>query len=154
MDRKRKNLITEAEYKEVCQFAKKNQDKRIERRLQVLMLRHEGLKNQEIAEKLNYSVVSINSLCKEFKTTGLEEYVRNKYKGNNRNLSQEDERKILNVFYQKASNGEEVSARMVREKLEKKLGRKTSDKYVYDVLKRHGWKSIPYVRKRIHTKHQ
>lgn len=145
-NRKGKHQITEAEYQAVCEFAKKNQDKRIERRLRVLMLRYEGLRDKEIAEVLNYSTVRISELCKEFKTIGLEEYVKSKYKGNHRNLSQEDEKEILSVFYEKAANGEEVTARMIREKLEEKLGRKTSDKYVYDVLKRQGWKNIPSLR--------
>lgn len=147
-NRKGKYQITEVEYDAICEFAKKNQNQRIDRRLRVLMLRYKGLKDKEIAEELNYSTVRISELCKEFKTIGLEEYVKNKYKGNHRNLSQEDEKEILDVFYQKASNGEEVTAHMIRKKLEEKLGRETSEKYVYDVLKRQGWKNIPSLRGR------
>jgi len=147
-----KHEITEVEYKKVVAFAKKNNDERLERKLQVLLMRYEGAKNREIAKKLNYSLTRVSELCREFKEVGLDEYVRPKYKANRRNLSREKEKEILDSFYQRSASGEKITAQMIRKKLEECLGRKTNEKYVYDVLSRHGWKDITTLRSRNSTK--
>jgi hypothetical protein len=46
--------ISDGEYEAAKALAKKNQNKRVDKRLQVLILRYEGLKDQEIGEKLGY----------------------------------------------------------------------------------------------------
>ena len=44
--------ITEEEIKSIKESEKKTRDKRVSRRLQVLILRYEGKRNPEIGEKL------------------------------------------------------------------------------------------------------
>ena len=48
-------MTTAEEYEAVKALAKETKLKRVERRLQVILLRYEGKKDIEIAEKLNYS---------------------------------------------------------------------------------------------------
>jgi len=45
----------EQEYNEIKQLAKKNKNKHLDKRLQVIILRYEGLKYDEIDSKLGYT---------------------------------------------------------------------------------------------------
>jgi transposase len=75
--------ITEQEYMQVIERSKLNKLKRIDKRLQVIILRYEGMKDKDIADKLGYSRKRISQLCADFKCQGLDEYARHKYGGNN-----------------------------------------------------------------------
>ena len=52
---KRKHIITEQEYSEAKHLAKLNKHKGVQRRLRVIILRYEGMKDKNIADKLDYS---------------------------------------------------------------------------------------------------
>ena len=58
--------ISEAEYEAAKALAKKNQNKRVDKRLQVIILRYEGLKDQEIGEKMGYHRKRVSQLCAEY----------------------------------------------------------------------------------------
>ena len=130
--------ITEAEYEAIKSKEAATKDKKISRRLQVLMLRHEGKKLGEISEILKLHRVSITQICQRYREQGLEEFVRNKHESHYRLLSEEKEAEILSKFQTKA--GEQVTAREIKEALDAECGRDTGHMYVYNVLKRHGWK--------------
>ena len=130
--------ITEAEYEAIKVKEAATKDKKISRRLQVLMLRYEGKKLGEISEILKLHRVSITQICQRYREQGLEEFVRNKHESHHRLLSEEKETEILNNFQTKT--GEQVTAREIKEALDAECGRDTGHMYVYNVLKRHGWK--------------
>ena len=88
----KKHIITEAEYRAVQGVAKRNKDKRTDKRLQVILLRYDGKKDVEIGEKPGYHRQRISQLCAEFKNVGIEEYSRLKYGGNHQALSDEEEK--------------------------------------------------------------
>jgi len=125
--------ISEAEYEAAKAYAKKNQNKRVEKRLQVIILRHEGLTDQEIGEKLGYHRKRVSQLCSEFTKVGLEEYARHKYGGNNRALTNAEEAEILEKFSQKAEKGGIVTVREIKAELDEKRGKDTGKAYVYRV---------------------
>lgn len=97
--------ITEEEYKAVKAAIKKNKHKRIDKKLQVIALRYEGMKCTEIGEKLGYSKYRVSHLCREFKQSGISEYMRQKYPGNHRSLNIKEEDEILAKFEKKANEG-------------------------------------------------
>jgi transposase len=134
--------ISEAEYETAKALAKKNQNKRVDKRLQVIILRYEGLKDQEIGDKLGYHRKRVSQLCAEYARVGLEEYARHKYGGNNRALTYEEEAEILEKFEKKAEKGEVVTVREIKEALDEKRGKDTGKGYVYNVLARHGWRKV------------
>lgn len=136
------HLITKEEYEEVKKVAKTNKNKRIDKRLQVIILRYEGLKDREIAEKLDYSRKRISQLCAEFKQVGLEVYAKSKYVGNHKNLTYEEEKEILDTFEERANNGEIITAKEIKEAFDKKLGRVTDKSYIYRVFKRHNYRKV------------
>ncbi len=94
---KRMEIDTE-EYEEIKAAEKATKSKHISKKLRVLMLRHEGKGNREIAEAVGFSEWRIPQLLREYKETGIEEYTRSKYKGNHRSLSEEEETEILDRY--------------------------------------------------------
>lgn len=138
----RKYEITAEEYEAVKRARKANRDKRVDRRLAVIQLRYEGLKDREISEKLDFNRKVVSQLCGQFKKRGLEEYSRNNYSGNHRNLSREEESEVLETMRQKAEAGEIITVWEIRAALEGKLGRETRPGYVYDVLRRNKWRQV------------
>ena len=129
--------ITEEEYKEIVLREKQTRDKRISKRLRVLMLRYEGKSNPEIATKLDISTDRLSHLISEYKRVGLEEYVRVKYTGNHRNMSYEEEQEILDRFQEAAKAGQVITVKEIKAAFDEKLGRDTGRGYIYMLLKRH-----------------
>lgn len=134
--------ITEEEYKEIVIREKQTRDKRISKRLRVLMLRYEGKSNPEIAAKLDISTDRLSHLISEYKRVGLEEYVRVKYTGNHRNMSYEKEQEILDRFQEAAKAGQVITVKEIKAAFDEKLGRDTGRGYIYMLLKRHRWRKL------------
>lgn len=81
-------------------------------------------------------------MCSQYRKQGLEEYARNRYESHYRLLSKEQEKEILEQF--KGKEGKQVTAKEIKEDLDKACGKDTGNTYVYRVLKRHGWsKKMP-----------
>ena len=134
--------ITEEEYKKIVLREKQTRDKRISKRLRVLMLRYEGKSNPEIAAKLDISTDRLSHLISEYKRVGLEEYVRVKYTGNHRNMSYEEEQEILDRFQEAAKAGQVITVKEIKAAFDEKLGRDTGRGYIYMLLKRHRWRKL------------
>jgi transposase len=138
----KKHIISESEYKEVKELAKKNKLKQVEKRLQVIILRYEGMTDAKIGEKLGYSRKRISQLCAEFKKIGAEEYARHKYGGNHQSLSDEAEKAILEELRVKAERGQVVKASAIKKKFDEVRGKDTGRGYIYMVLARHKWRTV------------
>jgi transposase len=83
-------------------LAKKNQNKRVDKRLQVILLRYEGLRDSEIGEKLGY----------------------------HRALTSDEEAEILEKLEEKAKKGEVVTTREIKAELDKSAA-KTPESPMY-----------------------
>ena len=138
----KKHIITEEEYTAAKEAVRINKHKRVDKRLQVILMRYEGYKDIEISEKLGYSRKRISQLCAEFKAVGLETYAKLKYGGNNRALSIEEEREILKAFEEKATQGELVTVQSIKGAFDEKRGKDTGRGYIYMLLERHGWRKV------------
>jgi transposase len=57
-------------------------------------------------------------------------------------LDPDQERQLLEQLTGKAKKGQVVTARIVREKAERLLGRSVSKDYAYDLLHRHDWRKV------------
>ena len=138
----KKHIITEEEYQEIKKLAKANKNKRVDKRLQVILLRYEGKKDIEIGEKLGYSRKRISQLCAEFKKVGAAEYARHKYGGNHQSLSTAEEEAILGEFIKKAEAGTVVTVQEIKAAFDKKRGKDTGRGYIYMLLARHKWRMV------------
>lgn len=138
----RRHEISSEEYKKIAAAEKGTQDKKISRKLKVLMLRYEGLDNKTIAERLGLSSTRVTHLVSQYTKKGLDDYIQKKYGGNHRNMSEGDENAILDEFKTKAEAGQVITAKEIKKKLDAKLGRDTGRSYVYMLLARHDWRKI------------
>jgi transposase len=138
----KKHIISTEEYEAVKQAAKENKHKSVEKRLQVIIMRYEGKKDIEIAEKLDYHRKRVSQLCAEFKKVGLEEYASHKFGGNSQALSDAEEEEILSEFRGKAESGELVTVQEIKSAFDEKRGKDTGRGYIYMVLERHGWRKV------------
>ena len=134
--------ISEEEYGRITAAAKANKNKRVAQRLEVLILRYEGMSNAEISLRTGFNNRYITTLMGLYKKQGLEEFIRIKQTSHNRNMSESEEAEVLAECEKEAEAGQMLTAAIVQEKLEKRLGRAIAQNYAYRVMKRHGWRKV------------
>jgi len=137
-------LICEAQISEIKAARNNNKCKRADRKLKALLLHAEGCKRSEIAEKTEYKLSYISDIISAYCNKGIGAIVDNHYKGNNRNLTFEQEAALLEPFKASAKEGKVVSVAEIKKVYDEAIGRSTdSDKgRIYRVLKRHGWRKV------------
>jgi transposase len=136
-------FITEAQLKEIDAARKKNMNKNTERQLRVLVLHAEGSSREEISLITGYNITSISRIVSQYIKKGLSVFMENKYKGNNRNLSYEEESAILSPYLEAAKAGQLVDINEIKLAYEKAIGRPLNSKgHIYRVLERHGWRKV------------
>ena len=101
--------ISNSEIERIKTEAHKNKNKRVDRKLQVLILRYEGKSNSEISEKTGYNERYVTTLIGQYQRQGLEEYIRIKQTSHRRNLSEAEEASVLEEYEQKANEGQELT---------------------------------------------
>ena len=138
----KKYTFTSEEKQEIKAAREKNRDKNVEKRLEVLELRAEGLRNKEISEKTGFHTQYITVLVSRYKANGLTSITENHYHGNRRNLSYEEEAAILEPFCQAARAGKMVSVRGIKTAYQEAVGHSIGTGQIYYVLRRHGWRKI------------
>ena len=139
----KRHHISEEEVIEIKKIYKKNKDKNIDKRLEVLLLHAEGKKRSEISAKTGYSKQRITELVGEYRLKGLECFSKKHYKGNYRNMSIEEEKELLEPFKARAEAGQIVEVSEILAAYEEKIGRPVgSNSQIYYVLKRHGWRKV------------
>ena len=138
----RKRTISKEEYERIVAAEKATKDKRISRKLRVLMLRYEGYDNQTIANRTGISSTRVVHLVGEYFKRGLEDFAKKKYGGNHRNMSVAEEEAILQEFKERAEAGQIITAWEIKQAFDEKLGRDTGRGYIYMLLARHGWRKV------------
>lgn len=136
--------FTEKQKAELEAARKENKNKRVDKRLEVLLLRAAGVKRAEVAKKTDYSLSQITELTSNYHNNGLSAIVDNHYGGNRRNMSVAEEAALLEPFKEAAKAGQIIETSEILRAYEKKLGRslKKDHGQIYRVLKRHGWRKI------------
>ena len=134
--------INEEEYRKIKEAEKGTKDKRVSQRLRILMMRYEGYKVREIAQITGMRINSISQLCRRYREQGLGRFIENKYGGNHRALTEEQEKEILERFEKAAEAGQEVTAREIKAAFDEVRGKDTGRGYIYMLLERHGWRKV------------
>lgn len=141
MEMKRKE-ITEKQLAEIKEARRKNQNKKAEKRLQVLEMQAVGKKQKEIQEATGFSRSYINAIVKKYQEKGLSAIVETRYPGNRRNLSYEEEEALLEPFKAEAEAGHIVEISRIKAAYVEKVGHSIGNGQIYYVLKRHGWRKV------------
>lgn len=94
-----------------------------------------------ISPLVNLSKPSIYKIIEQYNKEGVQGVKYSSRGGRRRSLlSISEEEELLNSIGQKASKGLVKTANDIREIVEKKIGKAVSDDYLWDMLKRNGWK--------------
>lgn len=117
-------------------------DKRIDKRLHAVQLRGEGLKNPEIASKLDTSPRVVSRWVAAFSKKGIEALMGGKYGGNRRNMSLAAEEEFLVEYKALAEKGQLVEVSAIKAAYEAKVGHSIGSGQIYYVLHRHGWRKV------------
>ena len=117
-------------------------DKRIDRRLHAVQLRGEGLKNPEIASKLDCSAKVVSRWVSAYCKDGIGALMGGKYGGNRRNMSAAEEEAFLAEYKKQAEEGQIIEVGAIKAAYEAKVGHSIGGSQIYYVLARHGWRKI------------
>ena len=131
----RGKAISEQVYQEIVEAEKRTTDKRLSKKLSILLLRFGGKSIAETAEQMNCSVSKVRRLIAEYRRDGLAEYLRSKYAGNHRSLSIEEENEILSSFEKKADAGQIITVQDIKRAFDERIGKDTGRGYIYMLLK-------------------
>jgi transposase len=121
---------------ELTQFEKEIGDKRTYKRFLCVKLQQvEGLTAREISQQTGYNQRYVQKIQALARDHGLQALLAAKRTGNHRLLPLEQEKAILEGCQQV------ITVAPIVEAFSQALGRPVSDKTIYSLLKRHGWKA-------------
>ena len=134
--------FTEEQMKELTKAAKENKRKDVDRRLRALLMRSKGNTLKEVAQATGYSYSNITKLVRTYRGGGLAAIVENHYGGNHRNMSYEEESKLLEPFRKQAEAGEMVEVSEMEAAYRQAVGHSIGKAQIYYVLHRHKWRKV------------
>ena len=134
--------FTEEEIEAIREARKANKNKRVEARLKALQMRAEGEKAAAIGAQVGFHPGHITHLVQKYRKGGLEAITGNHYGGNRRNMSVEEEAKLLEPFREQAEKGRIVAVNEIKAAYEKAVGHTIGGGQIYCVLRRHNWRKV------------
>ena len=139
----RTNHVTENEAKVVREAMKQCKDVKAYRRLEAVALRGEGKSNEEIGPMMGFHPDWVSKLVSRYRNKGIPALLEDGRRGgNNQNLTNEQEAKLLKEFEGTASAGQIITPVEIKKRYDEILGRETKPTFIYSVLKRHGWRKV------------
>jgi transposase len=134
--------VSKAQAEEIEEIRKSIKDKSTDRRMRAVQLRGEGYSDAEIAVMVEAHVKVVSRWICIFIKKGIEALRAAKREGNRRNMSYEEESEFLAGFEAKAEQGEEVTAKDIKEAYIEKIGHNCGAGQIYRVFKRHEWRKV------------
>ena len=134
--------MSEEQMQEIQKARKENKNKNVERRLHALQLFSQGKKNAEVAERTGYFTKYISQLVRKYRDHGIGAIIENKYPGNRRNMSIQQEKDFLDGFKKEAEEGKMIEVSEIKKAYEEKVGHAIGGSQIYCVLRRHGWRKV------------
>jgi len=132
-----------AQQEEIKAALKKVKEAKLSLKLQVLDLRTRGYKNAEIAQITGYSKSRVSAIVCTYAKQGIGYFLQeNRKSGNRRNMSYEEEAKLLAQFEELAQAGQIVETGEIKKVYEDKVGHRIGGQQIYLVLARHGWRKV------------
>ena len=134
--------LNKTQIEEIKAARKVNQNKKIEKRLQVLEMHGEGKSQKEIQEITGFCRSYINKIVKTYLEEGIAAVGESHYQGNRRNLSIEEEAEILAPFAEAAAAGHMIEVSRIKAAYVERVGHSIGNGQIYYVLKRQGWRKV------------
>jgi len=134
--------FTEEQVRELQAAMKKNKHKNIERRLCVVWMKKEKKSIAEIVARTGYSQSHARAIITKYFKEGISAITENKYKGNHRNISYEEEKAFVESFKKRANEGEYTTVKDIKKKYEELVGHSIGSGHIYTILNRHKCRKI------------
>lgn len=139
-------IVTIEDAEKIRDAMSKKENARHYKRLLAVALRGEGKKDKEIAEITHYNQKRVSQLVALFCNEGLEALNNDGRKGgNNRKMSSEEEKEILESFSKRAQSGQVITVEEIKRKIDEKLGENDEAiclASVYNLLHRNNWRRV------------
>lgn len=125
------------------QKMKETKRKSVYRRLQVIHLKAEGRKNEEIAEITGYSLTHVSKILARYEQDGFEALENERRGGaNNRKVSEAAEKEFLSSYEKTAESGEISTVKEMWLAYQSKFNITMTKDGFYQLLHRHGWRKV------------
>jgi transposase len=112
-------------------------------RIQMVLMRENGMTQPEIAEVTGASLSTVNRAHMAYDEGGIKALKPRPIGGRQReNMTYEQEKKFLADFAKAAGAGELLNIHDLKAGYEKAIGHETSNNTVYNLLHRHGWRKL------------
>ena len=136
--------ITEENSNELRKAMKDKNNSRFYARLQSVALRGEGKDNEEIGPITGYHPAYVSQLVSIYCREGLAGLCKDGRKGgNNRNMTEEEEKAFLAGFEEAAKKGELTTSAEIAAAYDEATGKEhVSRSTIYYLLHKHGWRMI------------
>lgn len=134
--------FTEEQVVELTTAKKRNKNKTIDRRLEVLLLRAAKVKRTIVAEKTKFCKQYITDLTANYQQNGLSAITENHYCGNRRNMSLAEEKAFLETFIEQSEKGQVTEVSAIKAAYEEKVGHTIGGSQIYYLLARHGFRKV------------
>jgi transposase len=113
------------------------------RRIQMVLLREEGLAQPAIAAAMGVSLSTVNRAHMIYDHAGIKALKPKPCGGRQRqNMTIAEEKALLARFAKAAGAGELLNIHDLKRAYEQAIGHETSNSTVYDLLGRHGWRKL------------
>jgi transposase len=122
---------------------KREKDPTLRQRIQMVLLREDGMTQPKIAELTGLSLSTVNRAHMAYDNGGVNA-LRRKPTGGRRheNMTLEEEKAFLAKFAKAAGAGQLLNVQELKSAYERQIGHETSNSTVYDMLARHGWRKL------------
>jgi transposase len=122
---------------------KREKDPTLRQRIQMVLLREDGMPQPKIAELTGMSLSTVNRAHMAYDNGGVNA-LRPKPTGGRRreNMTLKEEKAFLAKFAKAAGAGQLLNVRELKMAYEKEIGHPTSNSTVYDLLARHQWRKL------------
>jgi len=110
--------------------------------IKAIELQASGKSAREISAITGFHPAYVSQLMAKYRDGGIEAITGNHYGGNRRNMSVEEEAKLLEPFRQRASQGQLIEISEIKAAYEKAVGHTIGGSQIYYVLRRHGWHKV------------
>ena len=136
-------MMTGSERRRLAQALRKEKDKKHYQRLQMVMLRAQGLTQPAIAAATGTSRSTVNRAHMAYDRGGLEA-LRPKPRGGRirANMTMAEEKALIAGFVKAAGAGELWNIHEIKAAYERAIGRRTGETTIYGLLARHGWRKL------------
>jgi transposase len=135
--------FSEIQAAEISEIKMRTKSLKLYKKLEVLDYAAKGYTNKEIGRLSGYSISRVSDFVSEYMKNGIRYFMEEHRKGGNRrNLTAEEEKKIIDVFAEKAKKGQVINLEAVKAEYEKVRGVKTANSTFYAFLHRVKWRRI------------